>query len=42
MKKKPKDDPNRPTLRRGKCPRWPKDEIFKDYCAKCGRECGKK
>jgi len=32
---------DRPTMRRGKCPRWPEDWIFKDYCQKCGR-CEKK
>gem|GEM_PF-4749840 len=30
-------------MRRGKCPRWPEDWIYKDYCERCDRrECGKK
>lgn len=34
---KKESDPHRPTMRRGKCPRWPEDWIYKDYCEKCGR-----
>jgi hypothetical protein len=35
-KKKAKpSDPDRPTMRRGKCPRWPEDWIYKDYCERC-------
>ena len=36
-KMKKESDPDRPTMRRGKCPRWPEDWIYKDYCERCGR-----
>ena len=29
------DGADRPTMRRGKCPRWPEDWIYKDYCERC-------
>ena len=28
---------DRPTMRRGKCPRFPDAQVFRDYCARCGR-----
>ena len=31
---------DRPTMRPGKCPRWPDAEVFKDVCERCNRrEC---
>jgi hypothetical protein len=37
-----KKQPDRPTMRRGKCPRFPDAQVFKDYCQKCGRCDGKR
>lgn len=37
--KKPPD--TRPTMKKGACPRWPTDRIFKDMCKKCQFECKK-
>jgi hypothetical protein len=34
---KKESDPHRPTMRRGKCPRFPDAQVFRDYCARCGR-----
>jgi len=34
---------DRPTMRRGKCPRFPDAQVFRDYCERCNRrECGRK
>ena len=37
---KMKKGSDRPTLRRGKCPRWPEDWIYKDYCERCPKREG--
>lgn len=31
-----------PVMRRGKCPRWPEDRIYKDYCERCEWKCHRK
>ena len=31
---------SRDEWRRGKCPRWPEDWIYKDYCQRCPERAG--